>query len=258
MAAAVIASAAGTAQATGGRPTAIGGDHGHTCTYSKTESSINADGAKLRVTPGSNSFTAQFVPGRMRGVYLTAGFYDSKNSYATPKYGGCNRLADEVTGKPTRAAPMPVLVGRQGTVYGSMTCSVSAGTVYDCGYDIWFHAGHRATTFSQMSTGGTEIMVWLNSDGLGDPRSSVSIDGRHWAVTENTMARGHRWNVINFIAPRHSDGATTVQNLKLNDFISNVIRRGLLPLHDNLMAVDRGVELWNGSAYVYSVLSGLK
>lgn len=263
LAAALIAGGATAASAS--RPTGISGAHGHTCTYTSPESSINADGAQLAVQPGHPSFTATYVPGRMRGVYLTTGYYNSKNSDATPAYGGCNGLVEEFNARRTYSQHMPVMVGHQGKPVGSMTTVTSPGFRGDTGYDLWFSPS-KATTYNGMANGGVEIMIWDRSVGLGGPHSyATRISGHRWGVTAGLASQGHGrsaahprgWTVVNFIRNDHGNGRVTMNGLQLNPFIAYAIRHYGLPPHSWWMACDRGAEMFSGSVSVVSSVKGL-
>lgn len=247
-------------------PHQISGTHGHACSYTNPEYSINAGGASLTVRAGSQNFYAQHTGYAMQGPYTTIGYYNSKNSASTRKYGGCNG-AYALNGQQTSSPVMPVRIGRQGHITSSLSDTTSRNYRGDTGWDIWFNNDKHADTYRKMANGGTEIMLWTSSVGLPEPNSyNVHISGHWWGVTEGLAANGHGrnakhpkgWNVINFILNNHRNGTVMLHNLYLNPFISYVIRHNWLNPHAWLLAIDQGGEIWRGALNSHSVIVGIK
>lgn len=119
-------------------------------------------------------------------------------------------------------------------------------------YDIWFNP-------TKMTTGqvnhGAEVMIWLNSDGVGSAAASgkrVTIDGTTWAVSYWTANHGGRtWNYVRYwrLSPTLS-----VTNLNLLPFFSYT-ENNLHKLSTNwwLTAVEAGYELWKGGVGMHTL-----
>jgi hypothetical protein len=264
----ITAAAASAAITPAARTHEVRGIHGHTCSYTAPEYSINSGGAELQVTPGSPEFSAFHQPGGgMEAPYITEGYYNSKNTDSTPDYGGCNGYGSEHWSQPTESPVMPVQLGHQGHITSSAHDISGPGYAGDTGYDIWFNPSPRSTTYDEMANGGTEIMLWLSSTGLPRPASyRVRIDGLEWGITAGLAANGHGrtrahprgWTVVNFILNNHRNGTVSVRNLHLNPFFTYAIRHGELGPRDYLISIDQGGEMYAGTLQAHSTVSGLE
>jgi hypothetical protein len=240
----------------------VSGPSGWTCTYTNPEYMIHGGGATLSVQPGKARFTVTSAPrGRWSDPYITAGYNASLNSQL------CNsRVLPASGGKHGKSYALPVRLGRTGRITSSVHDVTSANFRGDTGFDIWFEPDPAINRYSLMANQGaaaTEIMIWLSHPGL-PPRSTaykyypVIIDGRHWTVAVALASRGHGksaahpngWNLVEFIAPRVSEGDVHVSKLFLNPFFSYEINHHWLPAHDYLMAIDQGAEFTQGTMRV--------
>jgi hypothetical protein len=253
----------GTAHASTRHTTVEG--NGFTCSRTQPEYMINAGGSKISVQNGSYKFSVTKVdaPGYsgLSDPYISEGFnnYRSASLCNTRTYHGSHF---------SRAYALPVKLGRQGRVIASAHDIISRNFRGNSGFDIWFTRHPGEHSYDQMVNGGsgtTEVMIWLQRRGFPGPGSfNTRISGHRWGTTVGLAAYGHGrtahrkgWNVVNFIAPGHSNNVT-FGGLKLNSFFNYAISHGWLNPRDYLMSVNQGFEIYQGRAAVTGyVLSGL-
>ncbi len=249
----------------------VSGPSGWTCSYTNPEYMIHSGGAALSVQPGAVRFTVTSAPsGRWSDPYITAGYDVGLNSQLCD-----SRVLPGSRGKHGRSYALPVRLGRTGAIVASVHDVTSADFRGDTGFDIWFEPAPAINTYHQMANQGaaaTEIMIWLSHPGLGTQSSNpryypVRIDGRRWQVTVERASRGHGktaahpngWNLVNFIAPKVSEGTVSVKHLFLNPFFSYAVAHHWLKGSDYLMAIDQGAELTHGTMRVAGyALTGVK
>ena len=249
---ALLAQAAGAST----RHTTVKGNS-FTCSRTQPEYMLNAGGAQISVQYGSYKFSVTKVdaPGYygLSAPYISAGYNAYRNASLcnTRNYHG-NYFS--------KAYALPVKLGKQGHPVASAHNIVSRNFRGNSGYDIWFTQHASEHSYNQMVNGGsgtTEIMIWLQHRGFPGPSSyNVRISGHRWGITYGLARYGHGrtasrrgWNVINFIAPGHSNNVT-FRGLTLNSFFSYAIARGWLRSTDYLMSVNQGFEIYRGTAAV--------
>jgi Glycosyl hydrolase family 12 len=142
------------------------------------------------------------------------------------------------------STPIKVSNLNPGTVTTSWSTTQPGGdNVYDVSYDIWFN--RTPTTSGQPDC--TELMVWLNHDGLVQPfgsqiASGVSIGGRSYNVWAGQQPWG---DTITYDMTR---GITSVSGLDIGTLAQNAASHGYLSRSCYLIDVEAGFELWHGGA----------
>lgn len=138
---------------------------------------------------------------------------------------------------------------------GSSVSWLSADMKGNLSWDLFFTPGEYSSSYSQMISGGTEVMIWQSHPGIGigrtyagNPVLHVRIGHRDWSVLWATTAR-HGWNYIAFVAPDTRTGTIAMRSLRFDPLLSYVIRRMHL-LRDTwyYQAADFGMELYSGGA----------
>jgi cellulose 1,4-beta-cellobiosidase len=146
-------------------------------------------------------------------------------------------------GNCTNNSGLPLQVSNIGTASSSWNVTMAAGT-YNVAYDLWFNT--TPTTTGQPN--GTELMIWIGSQGsiqpIGSQVGTVTLAGATWQVWIGNSG----WNVISF---RRTSNATSV-NLDLKPFINEAVARGQLQRSWYFIAAEAGFELWQGGAGVRS------
>ncbi|MGW0735252.1 GH12 family glycosyl hydrolase domain-containing protein [Streptomyces sp. NPDC002851] len=139
---------------------------------------------------------------------------------------------------------LPVKVGDHKDVNTSWDFDVSAdpGTM-NVAYDLWLHTKSDVDWQDQPSD---EVMVWLNRQGgagpLGEKVATVSLGGASWDLYEGDIG----WKVHSFVRTEN----TTSTALDLDDFLAELVRRGLLSDAKYLTGVEAGTEVFKGTGRV--------
>lgn len=152
----------------------------------------------------------------------------------TSVYRGCH------WGTCTSSNPFPIEESNIASATSSVSITQPSGYNNDAAYDIWFN--QTSTTSGQPN--GTEIMIWLNHQGVIEPFGSdvgnVTIDGASYAVW---TGRQTSWNIVSYVA---NSPVTSVSNLNLVPFFSDAVSRGSLETSWWLIDVEYGFEIWTG------------
>lgn len=117
----------------------------------------------------------------------------------------------------------------------------STESVYNVAYDLWLHDTART---DWRSTPKHEVMVWLASEGgaspLGTKQATVTMAGASWDLYVGDIG----WNVYSFVRTEN----TTSADLDLDQFLQELVRRGLVESTDYLSSVQAGTEVFTGRA----------
>ena len=152
----------------------------------------------------------------------------------TSIYRGCH------WGTCTSSNPFPIQEDNIASATTSVNITQPSGSANDAAYDIWFN--QTSTTSGQPN--GTEVMIWLNSQGgvqpFGSPISTATIDGANYEVWAGNQSS---WKVISYVATAPVTGVT---NLDLKPFFADAISRGSLDSSWWLIDVEYGFEIWTG------------
>ncbi len=162
--------------------------------------------------------------------------------------------------QPGRCFRYPVKLAADGDPVATVRGLTTPGYVGNFAFDTWFEPRAASTSFEDrcstvLSKAGTEVMVWLSHPGDLQPASpdgyyTTLIDGHWWHVWEwvspDHCPRGEGWRLVIFTAPRVTNGAVTVRNLKLNGFFDYAAGQGWLREKEYLMAIDLGWEMKQG------------
>jgi hypothetical protein len=122
-------------------------------------------------------------------------------------------------------------------------------------WDIFFGKTAADTSYTSLTTGGTEIMVWASHPGIGvgswyagNRVLHVRLGKRNWQVLWATAAR-HGWNYIAFVAPSTKTGKIAMHNVDLSLLINYVMTHmHLLKPTYWLASIDFGTEVYSGGA----------
>lgn len=159
---------------------------------------------------------------------------DGSPATYTSIYRGCH------WGDCTSSNPFPIQESNIASATSSVSITQPSGYNNDAAYDIWFN--QTSTTSGQPN--GTEIMIWLNHQGVIQPFGSdvatATIDGASWAVW---TGRQTSWNIVSYVA---NSPVTSVSNLNLLPFFSDAVSRGSLETSWWLLDVEYGFEIWTG------------
>ena len=159
----------------------------------------------------------------------------------------------------TSGGGLPVLVSAMdggGVVSTSYSTSTTGSGAYDDSYDIWFN---QASSTSDNSTNGLELMIWLNHNGSVQPAGSevasdVSIGGNTYDVWYNGTSPG---GTVSYVL---ANPVTSVSNLDLGPLAADAVARGYMPASWYLIDVEAGFEIWQGgqglTANSFSVSAG--
>jgi cellulose 1,4-beta-cellobiosidase len=154
-------------------------------------------------------------------------------------YRGCH------WGDCTSGSGLPIQVSAMdggGVVSTSYSTTTVSGGAYDDSYDIWFN---QATSTSDNSANGLELMIWLNHNGSVQPAGSVvasdvSIGGNTYNVWYSGTAPG---GTVSYVL---ANPATSVSNLDLGPLAADAVARGYMPASWYLIDVEAGFEIWQG------------
>jgi hypothetical protein len=146
----------------------------------------------------------------------------------------------------TSSDPLPVTVASMagdGVVTTSASTTLPSGQTenFDDSYDIWFNPNTSTTTNST----GLELMIWMNHAGTIQPAgslvaSNVSIGGTSYDVWDHNSGAG---GTVTYVA---DSKVTSVTNLDLGPFATDLMNRGYLPTGWYLIDVEAGFEFWTG------------
>lgn len=152
----------------------------------------------------------------------------------TSIYRGCH------WGTCTSSNPFPIQESNIASATTSVNITQPSGYANDAAYDIWFN--QTSTTSGQPN--GTEVMIWLNSQGgvqpFGSPVGSTTIDGANYEVWTGNQSS---WKVISYVA---TTPVTGVSNLDLKPFFADAVSRGSIDPSWWLIDVEYGFEIWTG------------
>lgn len=141
---------------------------------------------------------------------------------------------------------LPIQVGAIGDPVSSWSTTQPSSGTWDVSYDNWYGTGPATSG----EDGGTELMIFLNYQGLslGTPNvaSDVSIDGATYNVySQQRTDSGNSWNLIMFVA---TTATTSVSDLDFGDFTRDALGYGYLQSSWYLNEVSAGFEIWTGGA----------
>lgn len=176
----------------------------------------------------------------MNGVgftITTADFNNATNGSPaayTSLYRGCH------WGTCTSSNPFPIQESNIASATSSVSLTQPSGYNNDAAYDIWFN--QTSTTSGQPN--GTEVMIWLNHQGViqpfGSQTGSVTIDGANYEVWTGSQSS---WRIVSYVA---TTPVTSVTNLNLVPFFGDAVSRGSLDPSWWLIDVEFGFEIWTG------------
>lgn len=152
----------------------------------------------------------------------------------TSVYRGCH------WGTCTSSNPFPIQENNIASATTTVNIKQPSGYDNDAAYDIWFN--QTSTTSGQPN--GTEVMIWLNHQGViqpfGSPITTTTIDGANYEVWTGNQST---WKVISYVA---STPVTSVSSLDLKPFFADAVSRGSLDPSWWLIDVEYGFEIWTG------------
>lgn len=152
----------------------------------------------------------------------------------TSIYRGCH------WGTCTTSNPFPIEESNLASVISSVSFSQPSGYNNDAAYDIWFN--QTSTTSGQPN--GTEVMIWLNHQGVvqpfGSETGSATIDGANYEVWTGDEPS---WKIVSYVRSTPVSSAT---NLNLLPFFDDAVSRGSLEPSWWLIDVEFGFEIWTG------------
>lgn len=152
----------------------------------------------------------------------------------TSIYRGCH------WGTCTSSNPFPIQESNIASAATSVNITQPSGYNNDAAYDIWFN--QTSTTSGQPN--GTEVMIWLNHQGViqpfGSPTATTTVNGANYEVWTGKQST---WKVISYVA---TTPATGVTNLNLKPFFADAVSRGSLDPSWWLIDVEYGFEIWTG------------
>jgi len=172
------------------------------------------------------------------GFTITTANFDLPTNGApstyTSIYRGCH------WGTCTSSNPFPIQESNIASATSSVNITQPYGYNNDAAYDIWFNK--TSTTSGQPN--GTEVMIWLNHQGviqpIGSPTATATIDGANYEVWTGNQST---WKVISYVA---STPVTGVSSLNLVPFFADAVSRGSLNPSWWLIDVEYGFEIWTG------------
>jgi cellulose 1,4-beta-cellobiosidase len=129
-----------------------------------------------------------------------------------------------------------------GVVSTSYSTTTTGSGAYDDAYDIWFN---QASSTSDNSTNGLEMMIWLNHNGSVQPAGSkvasgVTIGGNTYDIWYSGTSPG---GTVTYAL---DSPVTSVSNLDLGPLAANAVARGYMPSTWYLIDVEAGFEIWQG------------
>jgi len=174
------------------------------------------------------------------GIGFTITTADFSNSTSgspatyTSIYRGCH------WGTCTSSNPFPIEESNIASATTSVSITQPSGYQNDAAYDIWFN--QTSTTSGQPN--GTEIMIWINHQGVPQPFGSdvatATIDGASYQVWTGNQSS---WKIVSYVA---TTPVTSVSNLNLLPFFADAVSRGSLESSWWLIDVEYGFEIWTG------------
>ena len=152
----------------------------------------------------------------------------------TSIYRGCH------WGACTGSNPFPI----QETNIASATTTVHftqpRGYNNNAAYDIWFNQTSEATS----QPNGTELMIWLNHQGViqpfGSRVASAAINGVQYEVWTGNQTS---WRIISYVA---ASPVTSASALNLIPFFQDAVSRRSLDPSWWVIDVEFGFEIWTG------------
>ncbi len=139
----------------------------------------------------------------------------------------------------TNSNPMPMQVSAISSATSSWSITTAAG-VWNASYDIWFNT----TPTTSVAPDGTELMIWLNSQGQVQPSGAV--------VARGVNIGGATYDVwfsqdsgSKYVAYRKTS-VTTSLSPDIKAFTDDAVSRGYIQPSWYLIAVEAGFEIWNG------------
>jgi len=195
-------------------------------TYNVQENEWNSDATQCVSTDGGADFT------------VTASAIDSQSaspgSYPSI-YRGCH------WGTCTEDSGLPIEVSSLVDPISSWSTTEPTTGVFDAAYDIWF--SESPTTDGPVQE-GTELMVWLTSNGGVQPEGSkvatVSLDGLDFGVWYNPSLG------VDYVAYVVQGGTPAVDDIDLGVIARDAEGRGYLSPSSYLIDVEAGFEIWQG------------
>ena len=172
------------------------------------------------------------------GFTITTADFDLATNGApatyTSIYRGCH------WGTCTSSNPFPIQESNIGSATTSVNITQPSGYNNDAAYDIWFN--QTSTTSGQPN--GTEVMIWLNHQGviqpIGSETATTTINGADYEVW---TGKGSSWKIVSYVA---STPVTGVSSLNLVPFFADAVSRGSLNPSWWLIDVEYGFEIWTG------------
>jgi hypothetical protein len=167
----------------------------------------------------------------------TADFRNATNGPAaayTSIYRGCH------WGVCTDNNLFPIEESNIASATASVNLTQPSGYNNDAAYDMWFNQTPRTSG----QPNGTEVMIWLNHQGVIQPFGSrvaaATIDGGQYEVWTGNQTS---WKIVSYVA---STPVTSATNLNLLPFFQNAVSRGSLDPSWWLIDVEFGFEIWTG------------
>ena len=140
----------------------------------------------------------------------------------------------------TTNSGLPLQVSEVTQAPTTWSVDASADGAWNVAYDLWFK-----TNPAPGPPDGTELMIWLNSQGGVQPAGSVvaedvTIAGATWDVWRAQMA----WNYIAYQRTSPTDTA----DFDLQEFIADATNRGAIDPSWFFVTAEAGFELWQAGA----------
>ncbi|MFN2544168.1 MAG: cellulose binding domain-containing protein [Actinomycetota bacterium] len=142
----------------------------------------------------------------------------------------------------TNGSGLPIRVSSLASATSSWSTTQTPSGAYDVTYDLWTNSRTRTSG----TPDGSEIMIWLASQGgmhpFGELVGTVDLAGATWRVYTHRMSS---WNAI---AYERTEPATDVTDLDLRAFIVDSVTRGSTRSSWYLLDAEAGFEIWQGGA----------
>jgi cellulose 1,4-beta-cellobiosidase len=145
---------------------------------------------------------------------------------------------------------LPMQVSNIKSAVSSWHYHPGSGTfVGNAAYDIWFDP--KPITSGQVNH-GAEIMIWLDSKGVGSPDGTpVYIDGAWYDYITWTAGHGGRtWNYVRFW---RQNPTLQVTNLNLKNFFQYTENHHLLSSKWYLTGIETGYEICRGGYGIHTL-----
>ncbi len=206
--------------------------------YGNVEINGNIYNVQNNIWNPSSGGTQCLSVDKLTGVFMITTQTNKQTTNGAPAsypfiYMGCH------WGNCTNSNPMPIQVSAIKSATSSWSITTAAGA-WNASYDIWFNTTPTTTG----APDGTELMIWLNSQGGVQPAGSV--------VAKGVNISGDSYNVwfspdsnAKYVAYQKTN-VTTSLSPDIKAFINNSVSRGYLDPSWYLIAVEAGFEIWNG------------